>query len=80
MLAAIALTILFTLGYVGLCAAVPFARCRRCGGFGAKTTTNRRGTVRRGNTCRRCHGHGVRIRTGRHLFNLARGIHHDGTR
>ncbi len=79
-LLAIALLLIITLGYIAACVAQPFATCRRCHGFGFATTTDRKGRPKRGKTCRRCHGHGIRIRTGRHLLNLARGIHHDGTR
>jgi DnaJ-class molecular chaperone len=75
-----ALTIVFTLGYAAVCAAQPFATCRKCGGFGFATRTTRRGKVRRGKDCRRCSGHGIHIRRGRHAYNLARGIHRDGTR
>jgi DnaJ-class molecular chaperone len=63
-----------------VCAVAPFARCRDCHGFGFHTTTDRKGRPKRGKTCRRCHGHGIRIRAGRHAYNLARGIHRDGTR
>lgn len=79
-LTTIAITLLVTLGYAGVCAAVPFATCGKCRGFGFATTTDRKGRPKRGKTCRRCKGHGIRIRRGRHLFNLARGIHHNGTR
>ncbi|WUD73801.1 hypothetical protein OG937_19960 [Streptomyces sp. NBC_00510] len=79
-LLAIALLLAITLGYAGVCATQPFARCRHCNGFGFATTTDRKGRPQRGKTCRPCKGHGIRIRTGRHLYNLARAIHRDGTR
>ncbi|MDJ0341377.1 hypothetical protein QMK19_15080 [Streptomyces sp. H10-C2] len=79
-LAASTLLILFTLGYVAVCAAQPFAACRKCRGFGFKVKTTRRGKAKRGKDCRRCHGHGARIRRGRHLWNLWRNVHRDGTR
>ncbi|MFC5029965.1 hypothetical protein ACQFX6_28130 [Streptomyces sp. DSM 41987] len=66
---AIALILLFTLGYAALCAAQPFGRCRKCHGLGFQLTHTRGGKPKRGKHCRRCHGHGIRIRTGRHLFN-----------
>lgn len=78
--AAIALILLITLGYAAVCAAQPFARCGKCNGFGFHATTDRKGRPKRGKTCRRCKGHGIRIRRGRHAYNLARGIHRDGTR
>lgn len=79
-LLAIAFLLAVMLGYIGVCAAAPFARCRRCHGFGFATTTDRKGRPKRGKTCRRCKGHGIHIRAGRHAYNLARGIHRDGTR
>lgn len=77
---AIACLLAVTFGYAGVCAAAPFARCGKCRGFGFATTTDRKGRPKRGKTCRRCKGHGIRIRRGRHAYNLARGIHRDGTR
>jgi hypothetical protein len=67
---AIACLLAVTLGYAGLCAAQPFATCRRCHGFGFATTTDCKGRPKRGKTCRHCAGHGIRIRRGRHLHNL----------
>jgi hypothetical protein len=77
---AITILLIVTVGYAGVCAAAPFARCGKCHGFGYATTTDRKGRPKRGKTCRHCHGHGIRIRLGRHAYNLARGIHRDGTR
>jgi DnaJ-class molecular chaperone len=77
---AIACLLAVTLGYTGVCAAQPFATCRHCHGFGFATTTDRKGRPKRGKTCRRCKGHGIHIRRGRHAYNIARGIHRDGTR
>jgi ribosomal protein L40E len=71
-LATIALILLITVGYAAVCAAQPFAPCRRCGGLGFALKTNRRGKTTRGKSCRRCHATGLRIRIGRHLFNLYR--------
>ncbi|AEW95891.1 MULTISPECIES: hypothetical protein [Streptomycetaceae] len=81
-LTALAITLLLavTLGYALLCAASPFGNCRKCRGLGYRLTYDRKGRPRRGKHCRRCDGHGIRIRVGRHLFNLAARIHHDGTR
>ncbi|QNA74183.1 hypothetical protein C8250_021750 [Streptomyces sp. So13.3] len=79
-LAASALILLFTLGYVALCAANPFAACRKCRGFGFLVKTTRRGKAKRGRDCRRCKGHGARIRIGRHLWNLWRRTYSAGTR
>ncbi|TKA09523.1 hypothetical protein [Actinacidiphila oryziradicis] len=69
-----------TLCYAGLCAVQPFADCRRCHGMGHATKTTRRGTLKRGKDCRHCKATGKRIRTGRHLYNLWRRTHRDGTR
>ncbi|MEE4546185.1 hypothetical protein V2S66_29985 [Streptomyces sp. V4-01] len=75
-----ALLLVVTVGYIGVCAAQPFARCRKCDGIGHLIKTNRRGKVRRGKVCRRCGGHGIRIRRGRHLYNAWRRTHTRGTR
>ncbi|WP_405389684.1 hypothetical protein OG596_18400 [Streptomyces sp. NBC_01102] len=60
--------------YAVLCAARPFAPCRKCSGTGART---RRRTV---TVCRRCHGDRARLRIGRRLLNHSRTIHAAGTR
>jgi hypothetical protein len=75
------LTILVvTVGYAGLCAAQPFARCSKCDGMGFKVKYTRRGKAKRGKDCRRCNGHGIHIRRGRHLWNLWRRTYTRGTR
>ncbi|MFF4263024.1 hypothetical protein [Streptomyces virginiae] len=74
------LALLFTLGYVGLCAASPFGRCRKCHGLGFALTHDRKGKPKRGKHCRRCDGHGIRIRVGRHLYNLWARTYRNGTR
>ncbi|MFD0072435.1 hypothetical protein ACFVIY_08365 [Streptomyces sp. NPDC127166] len=79
-LAASALLLTVTLGYITLCAASPFGNCRKCNGLGFALTTDRKGKPKRGKTCRRCKGYGIRIRVGRHLFNIAARVHRDGTR
>ncbi|MDI3344362.1 hypothetical protein QKW45_11565 [Streptomyces sp. AJ-1] len=79
-LAAIALPLIVTLGYIGLCAASPFGDCRKCRGMGHALKTDRKGRMRRGKDCRRCKATGKRIRIGRHLFNVAARLHRDGTR
>ncbi|MGW1930700.1 hypothetical protein [Streptomyces sp. NPDC001919] len=79
-LAASALLLAVTLGYIALCAASPFGNCRKCNGLGFALKTDRKGKPKRGKTCRRCKGHGIRIRVGRHLFNIAARVHRDGTR
>jgi hypothetical protein len=71
--------LLVTLGYAAVCAGQPFARCRKCRGFGFATTTDRKGRPKRGKHCRRCDGHGIRIRRGRHVYNLYRRAHDRGT-
>ncbi|MFH9870957.1 hypothetical protein ACH4NT_33395 [Streptomyces lydicus] len=77
---AITFPLIVTLCYVALCAVSPFGNCRKCRGFGYALKTDRRGRLRPGKTCRRCHGDRKRIRVGRHLFNVAARLHHDGTR
>ncbi|NEA57981.1 hypothetical protein G3I60_28430 [Streptomyces sp. SID13666] len=79
-LLAIACLLAATLCYASLCAASPFGNCRKCKGFGYALKTDRRGRLKPGKTCRRCRGERKRIRVGRHLFNVARRIHRDGTR
>ncbi|WP_405790634.1 hypothetical protein OG753_28240 [Streptomyces sp. NBC_00029] len=74
------LTLLFTLGYAGLCASSPFGRCRKCNGLGFALTHDRKGKPKRGKHCRRCDGHGIRIRVGRHLYNLWARTYRNGTR
>lgn len=69
-------TVLIALCYAALCAASPFGRCRRCDGIG-RDRLHRRGT---GRLCTHCDATGLRIRYGRHLWNLATRIHHDGNR
>ena len=64
-----------TLSYAVLCAASPFGFCRRCCGYGRRVTP--RGRRR---PCHRCQTTGLRIRTGRHLYNLARRTYDAGTR
>ncbi|MFI6254566.1 hypothetical protein ACIBCL_00445 [Micromonospora zamorensis] len=56
---------LLTLGYLVLCVAAPFGRCRTCKGTGRKHSTI--GRLRR--ECRRCAGTGLRLRVGRHAIN-----------
>ena len=64
-----------TLGYALLCAISPFGSCRRCHGTGRHFTP--RGWRR---PCQRCQATGLRIRTGRHLYNVARHTYDAGTR
>lgn len=79
-LLAIALFLLLTLSYAGVCAASPFGRCRKCDGLGFALTHDRKGKPKRGKHCRRCDGHGIRIRKGRHLYNLWARTYRNGTR
>ncbi|WP_431774302.1 hypothetical protein [Streptomyces cucumeris] len=79
-LAANAILAIVTFGYAALCAVSPFGNCRKCRGFGFQLITDRRERLRPGKTCARCHGERKRIRVGRHLYNLVRRIHRDGTR
>ncbi|MFI5754642.1 hypothetical protein [Streptomyces sp. NPDC051569] len=79
-LAASVLLLLVTLGYAGVCAVSPFGNCRKCSGWGFAMKTDRKGRSKRGKDCRRCQATGKRIRIGRHLYNAAARLHHDGTR
>ncbi|MDG9677758.1 hypothetical protein [Micromonospora sp. DH14] len=56
---------LLTLGYLAVCIAAPFGRCRTCTGTGRKRSPL--GRIRR--ECRRCAGTGLRLRVGRHAIN-----------
>ncbi|WSR64191.1 hypothetical protein OG702_22760 [Streptomyces sp. NBC_01198] len=80
LLLASACLLIVTLCYASLCAAQPFADCRRCGGMGHATKVTRRGTVKRGKPCRHCKTTGKRIRRGRHLYNLWHHTYDRGTR
>ncbi|MFD7918878.1 hypothetical protein ACFV3R_06610 [Streptomyces sp. NPDC059740] len=73
------LILLAAAGYALLCAARPFALCRRCSGTGIRTTRSilRREQVK---LCRRCRGKRYRLRIGRRLTNHARRLHTAGTR
>ncbi|RZB18374.1 hypothetical protein StrepF001_14935 [Streptomyces sp. F001] len=62
------------LGYVALCAARPFALCRKCAGTGK---TERFGKAR---TCPRCRGKKYRLRVGRRLHNAWHRTRQAGTR
>ncbi|MBM7053177.1 hypothetical protein [Streptomyces durocortorensis] len=68
------LILLTAAGYAVLCAARPFAPCRKCSGAGVRT---RRRTI---TLCRRCHGTRARLRIGRRILNNSRSIHTAGTR
>ena len=62
------------LGYAALCAVVPWARCRKCGGAGRKP--GRAGRLLR-SPCRRCDGTGRRVRIGRRVWTwIAREYRH----
>jgi hypothetical protein len=58
-IAAIALALIVTLGYAGMCAVAPFGKCIRCRG-------------ERGRACPACDGSGHRTRLGRRLYHWAR--------
>lgn len=62
-----------TLGYAGLCAAQPFARCERCQATGWQTTK----VLRRRKDCRRCKTTGYRARRGVRAYNHLRRLHRD---
>lgn len=75
LLASYALIFLTLASYAALCAARPFAVCRKCRGTGLRDTRRRSMKL-----CRRCKGHRYRLRTGRRLTNTTRRIHTEGTR
>ena len=62
------------LGYVALCAARPFAPCRKCAGTGKTTHFGK------ARTCPRCRGRKHRLRVGRRLHNSWRRMFADGNR
>jgi hypothetical protein len=72
---------LLTLGYLALCAAKPFRRCRQCRGTGIDQRTGIRRARGRRRTCRRCDGIGLGgVRTGRRIWTHIKTEHHRGTR
>jgi hypothetical protein len=71
---AMAVLVLWLGGYAVLCAARPFAPCRRCRGVGE---IERFRKVRR---CPRCRGKRLRLRVGRRAHNAWRRTHAAGTR
>ncbi|MEV4194783.1 hypothetical protein [Streptomyces toxytricini] len=80
MLTASVLALTALAGYAVLCAASPFADCRKCSGIGAVLTTSRTGRPKPPKLCRRCKGRGKRLRIGRRLLNHSRAIHRAGSR
>lgn len=58
------LLIVVTVGYLLVCAAFPFRRCRHCGGAGR--FHGGFGGIR---LCGRCRGTGLRLRAGRRVWN-----------
>lgn len=75
MLAASLALLLWLLAYAALCAAQPFARCRKCNGLGYHPT-GKRGRK----PCRRCKATGRRLRIGRRIYNGGHRLHRDGNR
>ncbi|GAA3765916.1 hypothetical protein [Micromonospora maritima] len=68
------LTILgYALCYLAVCAASPWARCRRC--HGRRYHRMAIGTRR---DCRRCDGTGIRVRIGRRLLDYIRAEYRGG--
>jgi hypothetical protein len=65
--AAIAILLIVTLCYAGLCAAAPFGKCIRCRG-------------ERGRACPACDGSGHRTRLGRRLYHWWRREYRTGNR
>ncbi|GIG03151.1 hypothetical protein Cci01nite_82440 [Catellatospora citrea] len=59
-----------TLGYAGLCAVQPFARCERCQATGWRRTA----VLRRRKDCRRCKMTGYRARRGVRVYNHLRRL------
>jgi hypothetical protein len=65
----ILLALLAVVIYIGLCVIWPFGPCRKCQGLGRFHAPGSRAW----RNCRRCKGTGARVRTGRRIFDLARG-------
>lgn len=63
-------------GYLLICWAWPFGRCRRCKGLGKRKAP----LMRAYRHCPRCDGTGYRLRAGRHVVNYLRRAHRAGTR
>ena len=74
MLVAMAAAVLWLGWYAVLCAARPFAPCRKCTGTGEVER------FRKVRTCPRCHGRKLRLRLGRRAHNAWRRIHEVGSR
>jgi hypothetical protein len=74
MLIASALALAALAYYAVLCAARPFAPCRKCDGKGAIERRNKK------LPCRRCRGDRLRLRVGRRAYNAWLRAHHAGTR
>lgn len=74
MLVAMAAAVLWLGGYAVLCAARPFAPCRKCVGTGEVER------FRKVRMCPRCHGRKLRLRVGRRAHNRWRRTYDDGTR
>ena len=74
MLIAMAAAVLWLGGYAVLCAARPFAPCRKCAGTGEVER------FRKVRTCPRCRGRKLRLRVGRRAHNVWRRTHEAGTR
>lgn len=74
MLVAMAAAVLWLGGYAVLCAARPFAACRKCDGTGEVER------FRKVRTCPRCRGRKLRLRVGRRAHNRWRRTYDDGTR
>lgn len=68
--------IIVTVGYVAVCAAWPFAACRKCDGAGR----HRSPSGRAWRYCHRCHGTGARLRTGRRIYNYLHSTWRDSHR
>ncbi|MFC5911756.1 hypothetical protein [Streptacidiphilus monticola] len=66
---AIACLFIATLSYAAMCAAKPFATCRKCAGLGHTIRTTRSGKPKPGKPCRRCRTTGLRLRIGRRAWN-----------
>ncbi|GAA1702445.1 hypothetical protein GCM10009765_59860 [Fodinicola feengrottensis] len=72
-LTAILIPTVLTLRYAHLCWSRPFTHCRRCAGTGRVRSAFGLST----RECRPCQGIGYRLRTGRHVLNYVRRLHHD---
>lgn len=75
-LATITTLLIVTLCYIAACAYMPFGKCWRCNGDGARKGILTRLT----RACRPCNGTGRRVRIGRRLHTWIKHEYHNSNR